>query len=163
MKNNALLKFALIASLILNLTVLATVGYVYYERSGYWVSPFGTTMKRDRFLFEELSLRPEQMKSMKARAMLFRAEIDRRREAIVIKRKELIALMRADKPDQKAIEVVIEGISGMQSDMQHGIVDHMLEEKALLEPEQQKKFLDLIERKMVTGGSAGCPPVEQSQ
>jgi hypothetical protein len=134
MKNNAFLKFALIASLILNLTVLATVGYVYYQRSGYWVSPFGTTMKRDRFLFEELSLRPEQMKSMKARAMLFRAEIDRRREAIV-----------------------------MQSDMQHGIVDHMLAEKALLEPEQQKKFLDLIERKMVTGGSAGCPPVEQSQ
>jgi Spy/CpxP family protein refolding chaperone len=71
--------------------------------------------------------------------------------------------MRADKPDQKAIEEVIEGISAMQNDMQRGIVDHMLAEKALLEPEQQKKFLDLIERKMVTGGSAGCPPVEQSQ
>src|SRR5574341_338600 len=117
MNNKGILKFALIASLALNVAVLGAAGFFYYQRSGYWVSPFGTTMQRDRFLFEELSLRPEQMKAMKAQAIPFRAEIDRRRQEIATKKKALIALLRADEPDKKAIDAVIVGISNMQEEM----------------------------------------------
>ena len=163
MKNNNLLKFALVASLILNLSILVTAGYRYTMQSRYWVSPFGKVMERDRFLFEELSLRPEQLKAMKEKAIPFRAEIDRRRHEIMKKRKTLVALMRADKPDKKGLDATISEISRMQEAMQRMIAAHMLEEKALLDKGQQGKFLDLIENAMTKGGHAGPPPGEQSQ
>lgn len=155
---NSFFKFALAASLILNLTVLATVGYRFYAHSRLWMSPFGKVMQKDRFLFEELSLKPEQMTTMKKEAMLFRAEIDNRRQGIDAKRKELIELMRSQKPDKKAIDVTIREISAKQEEMQRMIAGHMLEIKESLDVDQQQKFLDLIERNMVGGGQMACPP-----
>ncbi len=161
MRNSGVLKFALIASMVLNFTILATAGYFYYRQSGYWVSPFGMKMPKDRFLFDELSLRPGQRKAMREKAIPFRAEIDRRRQDIVKKRKELFTLMREENPDRRAIGAVIAEISRKQEEMQRRIAGHMLEEKALLDKDQQQKFLDLIESRMTQGVHAGCPPVEQ--
>jgi len=159
MKNN-LLTFALTASLLLNLTVFATAGYRYYAQSRVWVSPFGQVMEKDRFLFEELSLQPEQMAAMKKEAMLFHGEIDRRRQEIDAKRKELVALMRYQKTDKKAIDATIKEISGKQEEMQRMIAGHMLEIKASLGPGQQQKFLDLIELNMAGSGQMTCPPAQ---
>ena len=144
----SILKFALAASLILNISILATAGYMYYKQSDYWVSPFGVKMKKGRFLFEELSLRPEQLKTMKERAVNFRTEIDRRRKEIAEKRVQMLNLMRADIPDKKAIDTVISDISGKQEEMQRVVAMHILEEKATLDKDRQKKFLDLIENAM---------------
>jgi len=148
----SILKFALAASLILNISILATAGYMYYKQSDYWVSPFGVKMKKGRFLFEELSLRPEQLKTMKERAVNFRTEIDRRRKEIAEKRVEMLNLMRADIPDKKTIDTVISDISGKQEEMQRVVAIHILEEKATLDKAQQKKFLDLIENAMTKEG-----------
>ena len=155
---NSLLKFALAASLILNLTVIATAGYRYYAQSRMWVSPFGKVMEKDKFLFEELSLKPEQMAEMKKKAMPFRAEIDRRRQEIVEKRKELVALMRDQNTDKKAIDRTITEISAKQEEMQRMVVGHMIEVKSSLDADQQRKFFDLIEKNMGGGGPMGCPP-----
>jgi len=157
MKNN-LLKFALAASLVLNLTVFATAGYHYYQQSRYWESPFGKVMEKDKFLFEELSLKPEQLTAMKNKAIPFRAEIDRRRLEIDAKRKVLVALMRHQNPDKKAVDATIREISGQQEEMQRMIVDHMLEIKSSLGMDQQRKFFDLIERNMAGSGQMSCPP-----
>jgi len=157
MKNNHL-KFALAVSLLLNLTVFATAGYRYYAQSRMWVSPFGKVMDKDRFLFEELSLKPEQLTAMKNKSIPFRAEINRRRQEIDAQRKELIALMRLQAPDTRAIAVTIKEISGKQEEMQRMIAGHMLEIKASLDADQQQKFLDLIERNMVGSGQMTCPP-----
>ena len=156
---NSLLKFALAASLILNLTVFATAGYHYYHQSRTWVSPFGKVMEKDKFVFEELSLEPEQITAMKNKAMSFRAEVDRRRREIGAKRKELVALMRDQHPDKKAIDRTIKEISGKQEEMQRMIVGHMLEVKSSLDAGQQRKFFDLIERNMTGSGQLSCPPV----
>lgn len=155
---NSLLKFALAASLILNLTVFATAGYHYYKQSQYWVSPFGMVMEKDRFLFEELSLSPEQMTAMKNKAIPFRAEIERRRQEIDAKRKDLVALMRYQYPDKKAIDATIKEISEKQEEMQRMIAGHMLEVKASLDKDQQQKFFDLIEKTMKGGREKGCLP-----
>lgn len=155
---SSILKLILIISLALNISIIGTAGYLYYKQSGYWITPFGGKMAKDRFLFEELSLRPEQMKEMKSRAIRFRSEIDRERYGILQKRKELIALMRADAPDVHSIKNVISVINAIQGEMQRKIALHMLEEKALLDTNQQKKFLDLIENAMTQGRQMECPP-----
>jgi hypothetical protein len=157
---NSILKFALAASLILNISILVTAGYMYYKRSDYWVSPFGVKMKKDRFLFEELSLRPDQLKRMKERAMDFRTEIDKRRKEITGKRMEMLNLMRADIPDRRAIDITISDISRMQEEMQRVVAIHILEEKATLDKDQQKKFLDLIENAMTKEGQIRCQLIE---
>jgi len=155
---NSLLKFVLAASLVLNLTVAATVGYRYYQQSRMWVSPFGKVMEKDKFLFEELSLKPEQLAALKSKAVPFRAEIDRRRLEIDAKRKELVALMRSQRPDTKAIDRTIREISGKQEEMQRMIVGHMLAIRSSLDEDRQRKFFDLIERNMAGSGQLACPP-----
>jgi Spy/CpxP family protein refolding chaperone len=155
---NSLLKFVLAASLILNLTIFATAGYRYYQQSHTWVSPFGKVMEKDKFLFQQLSLKPDQLATMKSKAMPFRAEIDRRRQEIDAKRKELVALLRYQNPDKKTIDATIKEISGKQEEMQRMIAGHMLEIKSSLDDGQQRKFFDLIERNMAGNGQMLCPP-----
>jgi Spy/CpxP family protein refolding chaperone len=155
---NSLFKFVLVASLILNVTVVATAGYHYYRQSRLWVSPYGKVMEKNHFLFEELSLKPEQLAAMKSKAMSFHAEIDRRRQEIDAKRNELVALMRFERPDRKVIDTTIKEISNLQEDMQRNIADHVLEIKASLDKDQQQKFLDLIERAMAEESATGCVP-----
>jgi Spy/CpxP family protein refolding chaperone len=159
---NSTLKFLLLISLILNISFLGTAGYQYYNKSAYWTSPFDMKIKKGTFLFEELSLKPEQAKTMREKAILFRAEVDRRRIEINQKRKELINLMRADNPNVKAIDTVISEISKMQEEMQRKVTIHMLEEKALLEEDQQQKFFDLIENAITQGRQMGCPPTDHN-
>jgi len=159
---NSTLKFLLLISLILNISFLGAAGFQYYKKTAYWTSPFGYKMKKDHFLFEELSLRPDQMKTMRGTATKFRTVIDEKRQAVATKRKELITLMRQDNPDRNAIAAVVSEISGMQEEMQRMIAMHMLNMKAGLDKEQQKKFLDLIESAMTEGRQMGCPPVQQN-
>jgi len=159
---NSTLKFLLLISLILNISFLGSAGYQYYKKTTYWTSPYGYMMKKGHFLFEELSLRPDQLKTMRETATKFRTVIDEKRQAIASKRKELITLMRQDNPDRNAIASVVSEISGMQEEMQRRIALHMLEMKSGLDKEQQKKFLDLIENAMTEGRQVGCPPKEQN-
>lgn len=156
------LKFILLISLILNISFLGAAGYQYYKKSSHWTSPFGYKMEKDHFLFEGLSLRPDQLKSMRETATKFRKVIDEKRQLIASKRKELITLMRQDNPDKNAIAVVVSEISKMQEEMQRMIAIHMLSMKTGLDKEQQEKFLDLIENAMTEGRQMGCPPKEQN-
>ena len=159
---NSTLKFLLLVSVILNISFLGAAGYQYYKKSTYWTSPFGYKIQKGHFLFEELSLRPDQMKAMRETATKFRAVIDEKRQAVASKRKELITMMRQDNPDRNAIAAVVSEISGMQEEMQRMIAMHMLDMKAGLDKEQQNKFLDLIDNAMTEGRQMGCPPTEQN-
>jgi Spy/CpxP family protein refolding chaperone len=156
---NSTLKFLLLISLILNISFLGAAGYQYYKKSTSWTSPFGYMIKKDHFLFEGLSLRPDQLKTMRETATRFRTVIDEKRQAIATKRKELIVLMRQDNPDRKALASVVSEISGMQEEMQRMIAIHMLDMKAGMDKDQQKKFLDLIDNAMTEGRQMGCPPM----
>ncbi len=157
MKNRGLLKFFLLLSVVLNISFLSAAAYRYYRHSTEWVSPFGARMAGYHFLFEELSLSPEQVAALREKAVPFRREIDAQRREIIDKRKRLIGLMRSDAPDRRAIDAAVAEIGAMQLDMQRRIVVHMLEVKSSLDKERQQKFLDLIEQRMAAGGMGGCP------
>ena len=148
------LKFCLALLVLLNLSVAAAAGYKYFAQSHSWTSPYGMKMPKDRFLFEELSLTRDQMQAMREKAIPFRAEVDRQRDAIVARRKELIGLLRSDAPEAGAVDALIAQISELQQTLQIKITRQMLEQKALLSREQQKSFLDLIERAMAQTGQA---------
>lgn len=143
------LKIALAVSLIFNISVLCTAGYFYYTKNAFWVSPFGVKVRKDKFLFEELSLQPDQIKKMRETALPFRAQIDRKRHEIAAKRNELFTLMRADTPDSQAVKSALYEISRIQAEIEGMVAEHILLEKATLDKSQQQKFLDLIQKNMM--------------
>jgi Spy/CpxP family protein refolding chaperone len=147
MKDN-ILKFILAISLILNVSLLATAGYVYYKQSINRPPAHESELLRGGFLFEELSLRPDQAKAMQQKAAIFHAEIDKRRQAIRENRLLFIDLVRQDPPDKEAIDASISEINDMQKDMQKMVAAHILEVKADLDKDQQQKFLSLLQDAM---------------
>lgn len=151
-------KYFLIVSLLLNVTFLMAAGVQYIGQSG---SAFEPSVNGDNFLFEKLSLRPEQAKAMREKAVQFHPEIGRRRLDISEKKRQLITLLRADRPDVKAIDAVTAEISAMQEEMQRKITAHVLEAKAVMDKEQQKRFLNLLETAMTEGRQAGCWQAER--
>ena len=153
-------KIALAVSLAFNLSVLVAAGVFYHQKSEYWVSPFGAKVPRDRFMFEKLSLRADQIKIMRESATLFHEQIDRKRQEIAEKRKDLIRLLRADAPDTASIHAVLAQISRIQEELERMVTTHILQQKAVLDRQQQDKFLDLIQNTAMQRGSetrpAGC-------
>jgi Spy/CpxP family protein refolding chaperone len=147
MKDN-ILKFILAISLILNVSLLATAGYVYYKQSLHRHPVHESELQHGGFLFEELSLRPDQAKAMQTKALSFHAEMDKKRQAIREKRFLFIDLVRQDPPDKEAIDAAISEINNMQKDMQKMVATHILEVKAALDKEQQQKFLSLLQDAM---------------
>jgi len=168
MKNN-LVKYILVVSLLMNFSLLGAAGYTHYQQSrGRAAAPFGygglpgrtapnSHGIRGNWLFEELSLKPEQIKLFQQKALSFHGALDKKRQEVGRLRRALFGLMRADNLDHKPIEATIAQITNRQQDMQKMIVAHMLEFKSLLDKDQQKKFLDLIEDAMAKRKEAAYP------
>ena len=165
MKNN-LLKYVLILSLLLNFSFLGAAGYTYYRQNrdrhslfGYGTSERISTgcFSNQPYLFEALSLKPEQRKLFEQKAPLFHEALDQKRQDVDRLRKSLFALMSMEHPDNKTIEATIAEINGVQEDMQKLIVAHMLEFKSMLDNNQQKKFFDLIQGTMTKEHEIQCP------
>lgn len=151
----SVVKVALVISLIFNLSVVAAAGFVYLQKNSSWVSPFGIKLQKDRFLFEELSLRPEQVKAMRDKALPFRAVLEQKRKEISIHKVELLNLMRKEPLDRQALNNKLAEISKLQSEVEARVVEHILMVKSILEKEQQQKFIDLLQKAMLSG-RAGC-------
>lgn len=164
MKDN-LLKYVLILSLLLNFSLLGAMGYSYYRQNRYGGAPFGHEAPVQApecssihpYLFEALSLKPEQRKLFDRKALLFHQALDKKGKQVDRLRKSLFDIIRGDNPDRRAIETTIAEMNGIQEDMQKMIVAHMLEFKSMLDKEQQDKFFDLVRGAMKTEQEIRCP------
>jgi Spy/CpxP family protein refolding chaperone len=165
MKDNRL-KYILVLSLLLNFSLLVAAGYTYYQRNWHPPAPFGYRAPEristgpspiHPYLFEALSLKPEQRKRFEQKATRFHEALDRRGEKVYRLRRSLFDLMRAGHPDTKTIETTIAEINAVQEDLQKLIVAHMLDFKSMLDKDQQKKFFDLIQEAMAGRQQVQCP------
>jgi Spy/CpxP family protein refolding chaperone len=163
---NSILKYVLIVSLLMNLTFLGAAAYTHYRQARYhrtapFLGPHGAPGPHGPFgpgmFFEALSLKPEQMTLFQQKAWVFHTGLMKKREEVDAFRASLLALMRADNPDGKAIEATVAQINKAQEEMQKIVVSHMLEFKSMLDKDQQKKFMDMIEGAMGGGKEAVCP------
>jgi hypothetical protein len=144
------LKFILVISLILNISVFISAGIAYYRHhTGNYAPPFVCDFQKgNRFIIDKLDLKPEQMSIFRDKALPFRTKIMEKRHEILQERSALLELMRAERPDKPAVDAAIVDINRMQGDMQRMVITHMLEMKAMLNKDQQKRFFDLIEKTM---------------
>jgi Spy/CpxP family protein refolding chaperone len=162
---DSILKYILIISLLLNVSLLGTAAYTHFRQTRFGPPPFagldGPPGQPAPFgpgmLLGDLSLKPEQVKLFQQKAVVFHDALNKKRQEVDRLRVSLIGLMRADHPDNKAIEVTIGQINAEQQDMQKIVVSHILEFKSMLDGQQQKKFLNLIEGAMDRPKEAMCP------
>jgi Spy/CpxP family protein refolding chaperone len=160
------MKYILILSLLLNISLLGAAGYAYFQRNWHPAAPFGFgrpvrapmgSSSIRPHLFEALSLKAEQRKIFEEKAPLFHKALNEKRGKVDRLRRSLFDLMGAKQPDSKAIEEKIGEINRVQEDMQKLIVEHMLQFKSILDKSQQKKFFTLIEGAMTRRQEVRCP------
>ena len=164
MKNH-IFKYVLLVSLLLNLSLLGSAGYTHYQQTRHSTSPIGHGVQgqapsgsaTQAHIFEALSLKPDQLKLLQDKAAMFHEALDMKQTRVAHLRTSLLDHMRADKPDLKAIEAAVADISGVQQQMQEMVVSHMIEFKSMLDKDQQKKFLDLIQGAMTEQDGMQCP------
>jgi len=135
---------AVIFSVVLNVAFLAGYGYQRWN-------------DRPRFAYEDLDLSGDQRARMEAGRDRFLKALDEIREKIIARHLELMDLIAADPTDRQAMEAKFQEIRSLQQLMQGNVMDHLLEDKQILTPEQRAKFFALLKARIRAQGAPGPP------
>ena len=103
-------------------------------------------------LHRRLNVTDEQWRKIEPRMVEFRQASKALCKEINRNRGEMIDLVAFPQPDRQAIAAKQEEIRAGQRRMQQLVIDHLLAEKEVLTPEQQKVFFDMLRQR---GGCAG--------
>ncbi|MFH1335572.1 MAG: periplasmic heavy metal sensor [Candidatus Zixiibacteriota bacterium] len=141
----------------INISALATVGYRWKYGSG---SNTCGGCAPGEYICQQLSLSDSQRQNVEACRKVFTEGIDLKREILNHKRNELVDLISQPVPNPEMIDSLLKEIGIAQTELEKDVVNHILHEKELLNPEQQKKFLDLIKGQLLPQGKCErvmCP------
>jgi Spy/CpxP family protein refolding chaperone len=141
----------------INISALATVGYRW--KCGYGGKSRGACAPGE-YICQQLSLSDSQKQNMEVCRRVFSEDINQKREILNHKRNELVELITQPTPEAGKIDSLLGEIGTAQTELEKDVVEHILHEKGLLNPEQQKKFLDLIKGCLLPEGKCAkvlCP------
>jgi len=103
-----------------------------------------------------LDLIPDLTEQQRARLQeirrLFLPKVEGIRQDMRLKRSELAELLFAEPPDRDRIYEVVEAIIGRQSELEHEVIEHILEERELLSRSQKRRFYEIIVEQFSWGG-----------
>ena len=97
-------------------------------------------------------LTPGQKETVQEIRRTFLPKVAQIRENLRRERAELARLLFADPPDRNGINAVARQILLHQSDLENEVIDHILEEREILSPAQQRKFYEIIVEQFASGG-----------
>lgn len=142
-----------ILSVAINVSVLATVGYYRWsakEKNGTRLEPENSSSS---FLYRQLSLSNSQVREMESHTCSLHQKIDTLRAVLKEKRSQLVNLLMEKEANTEKIHAQLEEIASIQMGIQKLVIDHLLEEKKILTPEQQAKFLSVIAERLYSEGA----------
>jgi Spy/CpxP family protein refolding chaperone len=142
MKKNLVILFLALLTII-NIAALATFTYHRFHPKGPF-HPMDRPDKPESFVRRELDLNEKQAKEFEAHFKKFRMEMEPIMDSLRAKRAELTEEMSAEKPSAAKLDKLTEEIGALDVRLQKKTIMHMLEGKAFLTPEQQKKFFSLF-------------------
>jgi Spy/CpxP family protein refolding chaperone len=134
---------ALLFSVVLNATLIAS--YTWPELYG------------QRFAYEEVDLAAHQRARFEAGRNEFLRLVNRIGSGIIEKNVQLIDLIAADAADENAIQAQLAEIRSDVDSMQQAVVKHLMEDKRILDPGQQKQFFDVLKARIRAQGTPGPP------
>ncbi|MBW7956755.1 MAG: periplasmic heavy metal sensor [Deltaproteobacteria bacterium] len=140
-----LLKPVLFISILFNITILGAAGFFYLKECG---TSLGKAEKRHEAVTEKLKLTPEQKSLFKEEDKKFRASIQAAHGELAEKRRHIFRLLKEEEPDRASINASLAEIGRVQGVIEAKAIEHMLREKAVLNREQQERYLELLEKRM---------------
>ncbi len=103
-------------------------------------------------MMQMLNLTPEQQKQMAGFRDAFQKKMITTRSKVDLARVDLRQLVAADKPDRAAIDSKLKEISDLQYQQKVDLVDHLLDVRGILTPEQLKIWKQHAGQMMMGGG-----------
>ena len=147
-KNLAILLLILLT--VVNIAALATFAYHRFHFKRNFPLMGRPDMRPDRhmdFIKYELGLNEEQVKEFESRCDRFREETNPIHDSLRAKRKELMDEIAAEEPIVEKIDRLAEEIGTLEITLKKKTTAHLLEGKAILTLEQQKKFFSLLKER----------------
>lgn len=99
-----------------------------------------------------IALTKEQKRQVEDIRRDFLPKVEGIRQALRRNRLQLNDLLFAEAPDLKTIAEKSNEISALQAKLEHEVIDHILQEKELLSPEQKGEFYRVIRNEFEKGG-----------
>ncbi len=147
------LSLLLIVSLAFNIGVGVTFGVMAYRNLTTPRRPHGPGDGPGRFhSLRDLELSPEQETQMKAAREKMIERVHELRRAVREENRVLTELMTAPEPDREAIAGQVGRITAARQQMDRHVVEHFLDVRGLLDPDQQEAFNKTIRRAFSRGG-----------
>ncbi len=148
MKRNWLL-YLVMFSLALNLGTIGTLVYMRYQGKAPELAQQGPPPPLAmRALWRELNLDESQRQAVRRLFPVHHARVTEMRGELFQERQQLFDLLKAESPDQKAIRAKVQEISALQGKLEEELVDHVLEFRKHLKPEQNAAFLKLVQTRL---------------
>lgn len=145
------LTIVIIFSLAFNVAFLASLGYKTWQKKRQ------TNQSEAQRRSQRTSSRGERQPSPEWKAHYerlrtqFLPQIKPLQEKLTEERKALGQLLRSEEPDTFQIELRLQNIAKFQSDIERAIVYFMFEEKKHFNPDERKKYIDRVIRRIEGG------------
>jgi Spy/CpxP family protein refolding chaperone len=136
---NKILGFLLIISLGLNIGVLVTFGHHWFFKKGFDKFPKESSWQKAR-VKKMLDLTDDQAKAMEEKRKQLQDTITPLKEELKNKRTELFTLLDSDNVDSLKADKLVNEISVLQMKIEKAVIEHSINVRKTLNPEQQKKF-----------------------
>jgi Spy/CpxP family protein refolding chaperone len=99
-----------------------------------------------------ITLTKEQKRQVEDIRRDFLPKVEDIRQSLRSNRHQLNELLFSEAPDLKTIEEKSNEISAIQARLEREVIDHILQEKELLSPEQKREFYEVIRNEFEKGG-----------
>ena len=97
-------------------------------------------------------LTDEQRSKAQGIRKTFLPKVETIRQNLCRLRVDLANALFSEKTDRKTIHSIAQEILKSQSELEHEVIEHIIEEKELLSPRQQRRFFDIILDQFAHGG-----------
>ena len=97
-------------------------------------------------------LTEEQRGQVQEIRRVFLPKVAEIRQNLYLKRAELADLLFTGPPDRRKIFEVADNILTFQAELEHEVIDHILEERQILTPAQERRFYAIIVEQFGSGG-----------
>lgn len=108
--------------------------------------------KQVKGYLDMIDLNDEQKRRVEVIRKDFLPKVENIRKDLRGKRLELNDLIFASKPDMQAIDNKTRKVVGLQAELEKEVIDHILQEKEILTPDQQQQFHEIIKKEFEKGG-----------
>jgi Spy/CpxP family protein refolding chaperone len=148
--------FVLIPSLAFNLGVIGASGYQACRK---WVLPGQDCPNKHSqhggcsgSLESMENLTPEQSQALHAACKLLKQRNNEICRQLTAESEELVTMLMADDADARAIDRQMEVVADLRNQIQFNVIDHYMQMKGLLRPDQLDAFHELIRQAVLQQG-----------